>query len=84
MSAEQTRADQDHVNRAMHAAWCRGAASILFEVEAEFPPRAFGSGGLGLIAAQLLDHAYCVENHSGARPVVSNDIPPSERGRSER
>lgn len=65
------RGNREHVDGAINAAWCRGAANILFEIEAAHPPGHFGSAGLGMVAAQLLDHAYCIEHHSSTRPATT-------------
>lgn len=69
MSAEQARADQTYINQVLHVAWLRATADALFEWEQQCPD-AFVPGGLGLLAAQLLDHAHCVEHHTAARPTV--------------
>ena len=75
-----TTADRDYADRVLHAAWLRGVADILFDLENVFPMIHFGSAGLGLIAANLLDHADCTERHSTAKIVV-HDAPPDDGGR---
>lgn len=67
----------------LNAAWLRGCADLLFDLERQFPAGFFGGAGLGLLAAALLDHAHCVERSSAprGRDHLHDDVPPSESAR---